>query len=84
MRAGYRIEGNAVVLYEERPAFWAPHGWQEMAVAKCTYVGTQGVWRLFCQHRDRRWHTYQALPAASSLVKLLKEVDADPTGIFWG
>src|SRR2546430_10100462 len=41
----YRIEGNAVVLYEERPAFRAPHGWQEMVVAKFTYVGTQREWR---------------------------------------
>ena len=84
VRVGYRIEGNAVVLYEERPAFHPPHDWQEMVVAKFTYVGTQRKWRLYCQHRDRRWHAYQALPAASSFAKLLDEVDVDPTGIFWG
>jgi Protein of unknown function (DUF3024) len=84
LRVGYRIEVNAIILYEERPAFRPPHDWQEMVVAKFTYVGTQRVWRLYCQHRDRRWHTYQALPAASSLARLLDEVDADPTGIFWG
>lgn len=84
VRVGYRIERGAVVLYEERPAFRPPHGWQEMVVAKFTYVGTQREWRLYCQHRDLRWHTYQALPAASSFATLLAEVDADPTGIFWG
>jgi hypothetical protein len=84
VRVGYRVEGNAVILYEERPAFRPPHDWQEMVVAKFTYVGTRREWRLFCQHRDRRWHTYQALPAASRLAALLDEVDADPTGIFWG
>jgi hypothetical protein len=73
-----------VTLYEERPAFQPPHDWQEMVVAKFTYVGTQREWRLYCQHRDLRWHSYQALPAASSFAKLLDEVDADPTGIFWG
>ena len=57
VRVGHRIEGNTVILYEERPA---------------------------CQHRDLRWHIYQALPAASSFAELLDEVDADPTGIFWG
>jgi len=75
---------GSVILYEERPAFRPPHDWQEMVVAKFTYVGTQREWRLYCQHRDLRWHTYQALPAASSCAKLLEEVDADPTGIFWG
>jgi hypothetical protein len=84
VRVGYRVVGNAVILYEERPAFQPPHDWQEMVVAKFTYVGTRREWRLYCQHRDLRWHAYQALPAASSLAKMLDEVDADPTGIFWG
>jgi hypothetical protein len=66
------------------PAFRPPHHWQEMVIAKFTYIGTQHEWRLYCQHRDLRWHSYRALPAASSLAKLLDEVDADPTGIFWG
>ena len=48
------------------------------------YVASQGVWRLYCQHRDRRWHSYEALPEASSFAKLLDEVAEDPTGIFWG
>jgi DUF3024 family protein len=84
VRLGYRITGSAVVLFEERPAFQPPHEWREMAVAKFRFVGTQNVWRLYCQHRDQRWHSYQALPAAPSLKELLDEVDADPTGIFWG
>ena len=84
VRVGYRIDGNAVILYEERPAFRPPHDWQEMAVAKFLYVGTQRERRLYCQHRDLKWHAYQALPLSSSFAKLLEEVDADPTGIFWG
>ena len=55
-----------------------------MVIAKFTYIGSQREWRLYCQHRDLRWHSYQALPADSSFAKLLDEVDADPTGIFWG
>ena len=84
IRVGFRIKGTEVVLFEERPAFRPPHEWLEMAVAKFRYVGTQGLWRLYCQHRDRRWHSYEALPAARSLKRLLDEVAADPTGIFWG
>lgn len=34
--------------------------------------------------RDLRWHSYEALPAASSFKRLLDEVIADPTGIFRG
>jgi hypothetical protein len=84
VRVGYRVDGNTVILYEERPAFRPPHDWKETAVAKFRYAGTQGEWRLYCQHRDLRWHAYQARPASSSFAKLLDEIDADPSGIFWG
>jgi DUF3024 family protein len=84
IRVGYRIVGNAVILYEERPAFQPPHNWLEMVVAKFMHVGTRREWRLYCQHRDLKWHAYQALPVSSSFAELLDEVDADPTGIFWG
>ena len=36
LRVGFRIKGNEVVLFEERPE-----------------LHTLGVWRLYCQHRDR-------------------------------
>jgi hypothetical protein len=84
VRIGFRIKGADVVVFEERPAFQRPQEWHEMAVAKFRYVGTQRVWRLYCQHRDLRWHSYRALPAAPSFKRLLDEVAADPTGIFWG
>jgi hypothetical protein len=84
VRVAYRVDGNAIVLFEERPTFHPPHDRQETPIAKFTYVGTQRKWRLYCQHSDLRWHSYEALPAASSLAELLDEVDDDPTGIFWG
>jgi hypothetical protein len=47
--------------------------------------GSEAVlFRLYCQHRDLRWHAYEALPAARDFGRLLNEVDVDPTGIFWG
>lgn len=84
VRVGFRIKGSEAVLFEERPDFHDPHEWREMVVAKFKYVGARRQWRLYCQHRDRRWHEYEALPAARSFDRLLDEVDADPTGIFWG
>ena len=84
LRLGFRIKGNEVVLFEERPGFHLPNEWREMAVAKFKYVSTQELWRLYCQHRDLRWHSYEALPAARSFDRLLDEVATDPTGIFWG
>ena len=82
VRMGFRITGHDVILFEERPAFRPPHEWRESPVAKFTYVGTRKLWRLFCQHRDLRWHEYQRLPSAGEFGILLQEVDSDPTGVF--
>lgn len=84
VRVGFRIKGTDVVLFEERPGFQRPQEWHESAVAKFKYVGTQKLWRLYCQHRDLRWHAYDALPAAPTFKKLLDEVAADPTGSVRG
>lgn len=84
LRLGFRITGHDVVLFEERPAFRPPHDWHERPVAKFRYVRNRGVWRLFCQHRDLRWHAYEPRPSARVFEILLHEVDTDPTGIFFG
>jgi len=84
LRLGFRITGHDVVLFEERPAFRPPHDWQQLPVAKFTYVRNRDVWRLFCQHRDLRWHRYERRPSARAIEILLREVDSDPTGIFFG
>ena len=84
VRMGFRISGHDVILFEERPAFRPPHEWREHPVAKFTFVRSRRVWRLFCQHRDLRWHGYHRVPTAGEFEVLLREVDADPTCIFWG
>jgi hypothetical protein len=84
LRHGFRIEGNAVELYESRPSFRPPHDWRELAIAKFRYVASRRHWRLYCQYRDLKWHEYQPRPLARSFKVLLREVTEDPTGIFWG
>jgi len=84
LRHGYRINGNAVELFESRPAFRPPHHWEDHAVAKFRYVATRRVWRLYCQFRDLKWRAYEPCFESRDLGRLVAEVDRDPTGIFWG
>lgn len=84
LREGFYFDGPSIVLYESRPRFQRPSEWGEHGVAKFTYVKSRRVWRLFCQFRDLQWHAYEPLPEATSLARLVAEVDDDPTGIFWG
>jgi len=84
VRLGFRIEGHAVELLESRPSLDDSRVWHEQAIAKFRYGAAKGVWRLYCQFRDLKWHEYKPHPSARSFAQLLDEVDRDPTGIFWG
>ena len=83
LRHAYRVDGYSVVLFESRPAFRAPHDWQDREVAKFRFTKTTGEWQLFCQFRDLKWHRYEPLPQSPDLM-LVAEVRNDRTGIFWG
>jgi hypothetical protein len=84
VQLGFRFEGNNVVLYERRPAWNRPGEWVEPSVAKFRFfVGRQG-WALYWRDRNGRWKRYDLVAPSRQFEDLLEEVDADPTGIFWG
>jgi len=64
VRLGFRIKGSEVVLFEERPAFQAPHEWRESA---CTAsIGTcAGMPTWPCRKRRRSKRSPLILLASS-------------------
>jgi hypothetical protein len=83
IRIGFEIRGNSVTLIEERPHWQNPDHWTKTPIAQLRYDHNTGKWALFCADRNSRWHRYQAKPT-SDIRALLREVDDDPTHIFWG
>ena len=84
LEARFRFEGNSVILFERRPAFNRPGEFVEPVVAKFRYYVQRQVWVLYWRDRNQRWHRYERIPPSPAFDDLLNEVDADPTGIFWG
>ncbi|MDH3892110.1 MAG: DUF3024 domain-containing protein [candidate division Zixibacteria bacterium] len=80
----FRIKGQSVEIFEIRPSFFKPKVKMEEAVAKATYVRTQGIWKVFWQRRDLKWHTYEPSPRLRTLKKFLDLVDEDALCCFWG
>jgi len=58
--------------------------WTSMRVAQLRYDASSKRWSLFCRDRDERWWPYDDIGPSVSVDPLLAEMDADPTGIFWG
>jgi hypothetical protein len=79
----YRIRGNTVVLVERRPHFRDRTRYTEHPFAKFVYGPTVGGWSLRWSDRNGRWHAYQGFRDVPHF-RALREVEADPTGIFLG
>lgn len=55
-----------------------------MKIAQLRYDPTAENWTLYCCDREERWWPYDNIGPIESVDPLLAEIDADPTGIFWG
>jgi hypothetical protein len=84
IQLGYRFRGNSVTLVERRPAVLEPGVWTEFAVAQFRLDPETLSWSLYCRDRNERWHYYDDVEPSPDLADLLREVNEDPTGIFWG
>jgi len=80
----FRFKGNSVELYEKRPYFRQTGEWVESPVAKFRYNQTVHEWTLYYRDRNCRWHIFDLVKPDKSFENLLKEVEKDSTGIFWG
>jgi len=81
----YKIRGNIVTLFENR-APWHPEmkEWTSRPIAQVRYDNKQASWSLYCADRNSKWHEYREIGPTQDLDKVLAEIDADPTRIFWG
>jgi hypothetical protein len=82
---GFRVKGHSVEIFEIRPAWRGPTDERrESAVAKATYVRTRGVWRVFWQRRDLKWHGYEPRPEVSTSDEFASLVSEDKHACFFG
>ena len=79
----YDTKGNRVVLAESRPLFIDPAIWNEINIAQFEYSPESLRWTLYWYDRKNRRQPYPTGRNRDTLEKLIREVDTDPTGIFW-
>ena len=82
---GFRVSGQSVEIFEIRPAWRGPPDEKhESPMAKATYVRARGVWRVFWQRRDLKWHSYEPRPEVKSIDEFASLVSEDALACFFG
>jgi Protein of unknown function (DUF3024) len=82
---GFRVSGQSVEIFEIRPRWDGPPDEKhESPVAKATYVRARGIWRVFWQRRDLKWHGYEPQPEVKSVEEFASLVAEDANACFFG
>ena len=79
----YHIRGDRVTLVESRPFFIDPGLVNSINVAQFEYNPLSSVWTLYWYSMKGRRQPYPTGRNRDSLDRLIVEVAADPTGIFF-
>jgi hypothetical protein len=80
----FNIRGDNVTLFEKRRYYKDPQEWTKQKIAQFRYDHENNHWSLYWHRHTGKWYEYEEIEPSKDLKKLVKEVDEDPTGIFWG
>ena len=80
----YRLKGQSIEIFEVRPAWDDPNTIIEHPVAKATYVKSKGIWKIYWQRADLKWHRYDPVPLVETLDDFILVVEKDEYACFFG
>lgn len=84
LRFEYDIEKQNVYIYEIRPYWHEPKESSRMVFAKLTYVKSRNIWKLYWKRASGKWERYAPKESDKDLRKLVREIDIDSYGCFFG
>jgi hypothetical protein len=84
VKLGFEVGKNVVTLFESRPRYNDPKEWIKIEFARIRYTNITGLWTLYCGDQNGKWHKYQMAKPTRDVSRLIREIDEDPTGIFFG
>jgi len=82
----YDATPRHLTIVECRPPWRADMGteWTRFPIARLRYTKATRQWSLYWRDRHLRFHLYDRITPSARIDDLLREIDRDPTAIFWG
>jgi hypothetical protein len=86
VRLEFTTRGNAITIIERRAPWSEEFGseWTSQPIAQLRFAPSPLSWSLWWSDQNDRWHRFDDLHPTPDIDVLIREIDADPTAIFWG
>jgi hypothetical protein len=84
LRYEYEIQKHNIVILEVRPVWNNPSEYLKLPMAKLLFVKSQNIWKLYWKRASGKWEKYEPRPFDKELDVLVKEIDKDVYGCFFG
>lgn len=84
LRCEYEVDKQSVIIYEVRPAWDQPSEVTRFPMAKLTYVISRKAWKLYWKRANMKWVAYEPKESSRNIGDLVKEIDNDEYGCFFG
>ena len=83
VRLEVTVKGKRVSIHERRPPFLGVGEGTSSPIAQVRYEG-DGTWTLYFGDRYGKWRLYFDLDTNQPIDVIIKELEVDPTSVFWG
>ena len=86
VRLELHVEGRSVTIVECRSPWSINMGseWTRFPIARLRFSASRRQWMLYHRDRNLRFRMYPGVEPTADVAALLDEIEADPSGIFWG
>ena len=84
LKLGYAIKNHQVVIMESRLWHESDAEWFEMEIAKLLYVAKRKEWKLYWKRASGKWWLYHPYSNLKSLSAMVREIELDSDGCFFG
>lgn len=81
---GYSFKNNEVIIFEIRPDWNDESQKTEYPLARCKYVKTQEIWKIYWMRASGKWYLYEPHPKVADIESFIKIIETDEHCSFWG
>jgi hypothetical protein len=81
---GYSFKNNEAILFEIRPDWNDESKKNQYPFARCKYVKTQQIWKIYWMRASGKWELYEPNPTVADIHSFIEIIESDEYSCFFG